>query len=547
MKKLMFYAKKYKQFPILMGMVCAILAIIIVIQNITIAKILDVMLMKTHHDIPIFNMLIILLIVLLLRATLNMFNQLLGTQLAFKVKYHLRKQMINKRYHTPVGEQMSVMTESIDGMTPFYQDYLPQVFKAMMTPIAIIVTMFFIHINTALIMLVTAPFIPVFYILFGLKTRDESKAQMTYLTQFSQRFLNLAQGLVTLKLFNQSKKAETTIYDESTKFRDLTMKILRSAFLSGLMLEFISLLGIGLVALEAGLGLVLFHNLTFETAAIAIILAPEFYNSIKDLGQAFHTGKQSEGAADVVFETLDAKDTNKTSNKDKVDTAQHAQIRLVDVYYHYPESERDVIRHANLEINAGDHIALVGPSGAGKTTLSQLILKLRQPTKGHVYFQSDDISLGMLSQQPYIFNATIKENVTMFKDVSDDVVHQVLDAVGLTEKIKLLPKGIYTLIGEGGEMLSGGQMRRVELSRVLLARPEIVVFDEPTTGLDVYTERIIHQALHTYFSQHTVIMIAHRQSTIQAANRRIYMEHGQIISDDQTISIQKQDKGREER
>lgn len=547
MKKLMFYAKKYKQIPILMGIVCAILAIVIVIQNITIAKILDVMLMKTHHDVTLSNMLILLLLVLLLRSTLNMINQLLGTQLASKVKLYLRKQMVNKRYHTPVGEQMSVMTESVDGMTPFYQDYLPQVFKAMMTPIAIIVTMFFIHINTALIMLVTAPFIPVFYILFGLKTRDESKEQMTYLTQFSQRFLNLAQGLVTLKLFNQSKKAETTIYDESTKFRDLTMKILRSAFLSGLMLEFISLLGIGLVALEAGLGLVLFHNLNFETAAIAIILAPEFYNSIKDLGQAFHTGKQSEGAADVVFETLDAKDTNKTSNKDMVDTTQQAQIRLVDVYYHYPDSERDVIRNANLEINAGDHIALVGPSGAGKTTLSQLILKLRQPIKGHVYFQSDNLSLGMLSQQPYIFNATIKENVTMFKDVSDDAVHQVLDAVGLTEKMKSLPKGIHTLIGEGGEMLSGGQMRRIELSRVLLARPEIVVFDEPTTGLDVYTERIILQALHTYFSQHTVIMIAHRQSTIQAANRRIYMENGQIISDDQTISIQKQDKGREER
>ncbi|MBM6423499.1 hypothetical protein JSX97_10280, partial [Streptococcus suis] len=135
-----------------------------------------------------------------------------------------------------------------------------------------------------------------------MKTRDESKDQMTYLNQFGQRFLNLTQGLITLKLFNRTKRTEKHIYDDSTQFRDLTMKILKSAFLSGLMLEFISLLGIGLVALEAALSLVVFHTIDFKTAAIAIILAPEFYNSIKDLGQAFHTGKQSEGASDVVFE-----------------------------------------------------------------------------------------------------------------------------------------------------------------------------------------------------------------------------------------------------
>ncbi|MBX8360628.1 ABC transporter ATP-binding protein/permease, partial [Staphylococcus aureus] len=187
---------------------------------------------------------------------------------------------------------------------------LPQVFKSMMVPLIIIIAMFFIHFNTALIMLITAPFIPLFYIIFGLKTRDESKDQMTYLNQFSQRFLNIAKGLVTLKLFNRTEQTEKHIYDDSTQFRTLTMRILRSAFLSGLMLEFISMLGIGLVALEATLSLVVFHNIDFKTAAIAIILAPEFYNAIKDLGQAFHTGKQSEGASDVVFEFLEQPNNN---------------------------------------------------------------------------------------------------------------------------------------------------------------------------------------------------------------------------------------------
>src|SRR5699024_10811384 len=142
----------------------------------------------------------------------------------------------------------------------FFNSYFPQVFKSMMIPLFIIIAMCFIHLNTALIMIVTLSFIPFFYIIFGLKSCDESKDKMTYLNQFRQQLLNKIKGLITLKLFNKTKTTEQALYEESTTFRDLTMRILKSAFLSGLMLEFISMLGISLVALEAGLGLILFHN-----------------------------------------------------------------------------------------------------------------------------------------------------------------------------------------------------------------------------------------------------------------------------------------------
>ncbi|MDN6657370.1 MAG: ATP-binding cassette domain-containing protein, partial [Staphylococcus simulans] len=296
--------------------------------------------------------------------------------------------------------------------------------------------------------------------------------------------------------------------------------------------------------LEAGLGLVLFHNLTFETAAIAIILAPEFYNSIKDLGQAFHIGKQSEGAADVVFDALDQEMDNATLTKQHVNPKQEALIQLEHVSYRYPEADRAAVKDVSFNIYEGEQIALVGPSGAGKTTLSELILQHRQPTAGYVSFQFEHLKMGVLSQQPYIFNATIKENVSMFEAVEDEKVIEVLAAVGLMEKINQLPQGIETYIGEGGEMLSGGQMRRIELSRVLLAQPELVVFDEPATGLDVWTERTIQEALNTYFKESTVIMIAHRESTIRMAQRRIYMEGGHMITDDQVISTQRA-KGRD--
>lgn len=510
------------------------LGILVITQNILIADFLAKII--RHQFQGLWIVLFILLGVLLLRATVQFLNQWLGDTLAFKVKHMLRQRVIYKNNGHPIGEQMTILTENIDGLAPFYKSYLPQVFKSMMVPLIIIIAMFFIHFNTALIMLITAPFIPLFYIIFGLKTRDESKDQMTYLNQFSQRFLNIAKGLVTLKLFNRTEQTEKHIYDDSTQFRTLTMRILRSAFLSGLMLEFISMLGIGLVALEATLSLVVFHNIDFKTAAIAIILAPEFYNAIKDLGQAFHTGKQSEGVSDVVFEFLEQPNNNNEFLL-KYEENQKPFIQLTDISFRYDNSDRLVLNDLNLEIYNGDQIALVGPSGAGKSTLTHLIAGVYQPTIGTISTNQRDLNIGILSQQPYIFSASIKENITMFKDIENNTIEEVLDEVGLLDKVQSFTKGINTIIGEGGEMLSGGQMRRIELCRLLVMKPDLVIFDEPATGLDIQTEHMIQNVLFQHFKDTTMIVIAHRDNTIRHLQRRLYIENGRLIADDRNISV----------
>ncbi|HDJ7717104.1 TPA: ABC transporter ATP-binding protein/permease [Staphylococcus aureus] len=534
MKKLTTILFQYKVFPVLMFLVSTGLGILVITQNILIADFLAKIIRHQFQDLWI--VLFILLGVLLLRATVQFLNQWLGDTLAFKVKHMLRQRVIYKNNGHPIGEQMTILTENIDGLAPFYKSYLPQVFKSMMVPLIIIIAMFFIHFNTALIMLITAPFIPLFYIIFGLKTRDESKDQMTYLNQFSQRFLNIAKGLVTLKLFNRTEQTEKHIYDDSTQFRTLTMRILRSAFLSGLMLEFISMLGIGLVALEATLSLVVFHNIDFKTAAIAIILAPEFYNAIKDLGQAFHTGKQSEGASDVVFEFLEQSNNNNEFLL-KYEENQKPFIQLTDISFRYDDSDRLVLNDLNLEIFKGDQIALVGPSGAGKSTLTHLIAGVYQPTVGTISTNQRDLNIGILSQQPYIFSASIKENITMFKDIENNTVEEVLDEVGLLDKVQSFTKGINTIIGEGGEMLSGGQMRRIELCRLLVMKPDLVIFDEPATGLDIQTEHMIQNVLFQHFKDTTMIVIAHRNNTIRHLQRRLYIENGRLIADDRNISV----------
>ncbi len=534
MKKLTKILFQYKIFPVLMFLVSTGLGILVITQNILIADFLAKII--RHQFQGLWIVLFILLGVLLLRATVQFLNQWLGDTLAFKVKHMLRQRVIYKNNGHPIAEQMTILTENIDGLAPFYKSYLPQVFKSMMVPLIIIIAMFFIHFNTALIMLITAPFIPLFYIIFGLKTRDESKDQMTYLNQFSQRFLNIAKGLVTLKLFNRTEQTEKHIYDDSTQFRTLTMRILRSAFLSGLMLEFISMLGIGLVALEATLSLVVFHNIDFKTAAIAIILAPEFYNAIKDLGQAFHTGKQSEGASDVVFEFLEQPNNNNEFLL-KYEENQKPFIQLTDISFRYDDSDRLVLNDLNLEIFKGDQIALVGPSGAGKSTLTHLIAGVYQPTIGTISTNQRDLNIGILSQQPYIFSASIKENITMFKDIENNTVEEVLDEVGLLDKVQSFTKGINTIIGEGGEMLSGGQMRRIELCRLLVMKPDLVIFDEPATGLDIQTEHMIQNVLFQHFKSTTMIVIAHRDNTIRHLQQRLYIEKGRLIADDRNISV----------
>ncbi|MGW8048605.1 ABC transporter ATP-binding protein/permease [Staphylococcus shinii] len=525
MKRLTSLAMQYKIYPIFMFMVSTFLAITVVVQNISIAEILNAMLLSANHDL--LNLLIFTLIILIARATFNTMNQMVGNQMAAKVKRDLRQRLIIKQSKDSIGVQMNTLTESVDGIVPFFNSYFPQVFKSTMVPLLIIIAMCFVHLNTALIMIVTAPFIPLFYIIFGLKTRDESKDKMTYLNQFSQQFLNKVKGLITLKLFNRTEYTEKELYEESTTFRDLTMRILKSAFLSGLMLEFISMLGIGLVALEAGLGLILFHNIDFKTAAIAIILAPEFYNAIKDLGQSFHTGKQSEGSSDVLFEVLDREDKEP---KPQIQTrlSQSSLIRLDQVKFKYKDADEYALRDINLNIRSGEHIALIGKSGAGKSTLAQLIAQNIEPQSGAITYQQNDLNIGFLSQTPYIFNASIRDNITMFHQVDDAQILQVLADVELKEKVLSLKYGLDTRIGEGGEMLSGGQMRRIELSRILLEHPDLLIFDEPATGLDVKTENVIQNVIEQQFSNITMITIAHRAHTIKNADRRILIEQGTL-------------------
>lgn len=533
MKHLYKWMGQFYIYPIFMAVICIALAVSVITQNIMIGTILDRLLFDQHSDW--LGLILILCVALLMRATFTFLNDLMGERLSHRVRTKIRHLLLTQRNKEHVAARLTTATHTLSEMLPFYRVYLPQVFKSMMIPLAIIVTMWFVHIPTALIMMITAPFIPIFYIIFGLKTRDDARDQMTFLNQFSQRFLNLTKGLVTLKIFNRTHEAVETVHHESTTFRDKTMIILKSAFLSSLMLEFISMLGIGIVALEVGLSLIVFKSINFKVAAIAVIMAPEFYNAIKDLGQAFHTGKESEGASQVIDEALQM--PRYDIQRPMTQTNQSSLIRVNDVSYSYSESREWQLQDIHLDIYEGDHIALVGPSGAGKSTLVQLILGELTPNSGTVTYSIAHLRTGYLSQHPYIFNATIAENITMFHDIDETIIYKALEEVRLMHLIDQLKNGIDTYIGEGGEALSGGEMRRLELARLLIMNPDFLVLDEPFTGLDMETEMVIQDTLTTHFIDTTRLTVAHRQQTIQNATRRIYLKEGRIDADDTKISV----------
>ncbi|REH89646.1 ABC transporter ATP-binding protein/permease [Staphylococcus felis] len=533
MKHLYKWMGQFYIYPIFMAVICIALAVSVITQNIMIGTILDRLLFDQHSDW--LGLILILCVALLMRATFTFLNDLMGERLSHRVRTKIRHLLLTQRNKEHVAARLTTATHTLSEMLPFYRVYLPQVFKSMMIPLAIIVTMWFVHIPTALIMMITAPFIPIFYIIFGLKTRDDARDQMTFLNQFSQRFLNLTKGLVTLKIFNRTHEAVETVHHESTTFRDKTMIILKSAFLSSLMLEFISMLGIGIVALEVGLSLIVFKSINFKVAAIAVIMAPEFYNAIKDLGQAFHTGKESEGASQVIDEALQM--PRYDIQRPMTQTNQSSLIRVNDVRYSYSESRDWQLQDIHLDIYEGDHIALVGPSGAGKSTLVQLILGELTPNSGTVTYSTAHLRTGYLSQHPYIFNATIAENITMFHDIDETIIYKALEEVRLMHLIDQLKNGIDTYIGEGGEALSGGEMRRLELARLLIMNPDFLVLDEPFTGLDMETETVIRDTLTTHFIDTTRLTVAHRQQTIQNATRRIYLKEGRIDADDTKISV----------
>src|SRR5699024_2013092 len=358
---------------------------------------------------------------------------------------------------------------------------------------------------------------------------------------FSGKFLDTLQGLTTLKIFGRAKKQKEEIRKSSLDFREATMEVLKIAFMNSLALEFISMLSIGLIALEIAIRLIIFQDLTFFTALLMLILATEFYTKLKDLGSAFHTGRSSMGAAKKIEEELAVEEQPVLWGEESLITDRPPSIELSNVYFQYGE-EAFALKNIHTKMASYETVAIVGRTGSGKTTLLHMIAGLLPVAEGEILINGRSLSaykendwfnqLTYISQDPYLFSGTFAENIAIGTEekASLEEVKQAAKSAGISHLIEAQKKGYDTPIGEAGRGLSGGEKQRIALARAFLKRPNIILFDEPTTGLDLETERILQASIQELSKESTMITVAHRLHTIRDADQILFMENGEIAA-----------------
>lgn len=542
-------ASKQKTERLLLFVTALIIGLATIGQAYFLVKIVDDIFLKGQSFVSILPLLGGLLLVLFTRTLFNYLSGRIGVTMAAKGKstfrqalfHHFTTNAIQDSIRGQAGRKVSVMMDSVDEVDGYFSEYIPQMIQTSLIPVLILITVFTEHLNTGIIMMITAPFIPIFMIIVGMKTKKKSLEQMDKLAAFSGRFLDTLQGLVTLKLFGQTNSKKVDIEKSSSGFRDATMEILKIAFLSSFMLEVVTMLSIGIIALELAAQLMIYENISFFTAFLILLLAPEFYALLKQLGTTFHNGQTSMGAAKKVTEELAGEEKEVCWGDVALERKTVPPVlQLQRASFSYGEDSFS-LRHVSATFEAYEQIAIVGPSGSGKTTLLHLIAGLIIPSKGSLIVNGKPLStyrekdwfdqLSYISQHPYIFSGTIGENIAIgSKNVSNEEIRKAAEQAGIDGMIQSLDKRYETFIGEAGRGLSGGEKQRLAIARAFLKKPALILFDEPTTGLDLHTEQILQTSIKTLSRQSTVITVAHRLHTIINADKIMYIENGNLVA-----------------
>jgi len=481
------------------------------------------------------------------RGLIIYFTNKVAVNLANHMKRKLRKQLFHQLAHSvpsqlfryQTGKLVSVITDAIDQLDSYFSSYLPKFIQAAIIPPMILVVAFMHSIYSGIIILITAPLIPVFMILIGNLADRKAEKQMESLLRFSGHFLDVLQGLATLKVFGQSNNQRKQIETMSLHFRDTTMEVLKIAFVSALMLEILATISTAMIAVEVGLRLV-YANISFTSALFILLLAPELYLPLKNLGSGFHSGRNSIAAADKVWEMFDEKDKGVKWGTQEFLNQEPPRIQMKNLSFHYLEN-RPVLTDINLDIQSGEKIAIIGKSGSGKTTLLKLLLGLLAPTKGSILINGQPLEsfkeeswiahVAFLSQEPYLFSGTIAENIRISKEnASKQQVEAAAELAGVNRFAKELANGYETIVGEGGRGLSGGEKQRVALARAFLKQAPVVILDEPTSGLDLETEHLMIQAMEKLSENATVFTVAHRLQTVLQSDKIVLLSEGKVIA-----------------
>ncbi|APC34003.1 thiol reductant ABC exporter subunit CydD [Nocardiopsis dassonvillei] len=446
------------------------------------------------------------------------------------------------------GELVTLATRGLDALDDYFARYLPQLVLAAIVPLAVLGVVFWADWISGIVILVTVPLIPVFMALIGMHTQQRTDRQWKLLSRLGGHFLDVVEGLPTLAVFRRAKAQAEILRRVGEDHRRATMGTLRIAFLSAFALELLSTLAVALVAVEVGLRLLGGH-MDYQTALLVLILAPEAYLPLREVGARFHASMEGVSAAEQVFTELErGRGTARTGAAASDDTAEGpaagsgrpsspapatgrpapaagGDIRFEDVELLYPGRDVPALSGLDLEVAAGEHLLLTGPSGAGKSTLLSLLLRLNEPTRGRVSVRApggrweplggidaDDWRLGTawVPQNPYLFDVSVADNIRLGSP--DASLERVREAARLAEAdafVRALPDGYDTRLGERGTRLSAGQRQRIALARALCRDAPLVLLDEPTAHLDPESAAAVRTAVARLLEGRTAVIVAH--------------------------------------
>ncbi|WP_447826325.1 heme ABC transporter permease/ATP-binding protein CydD [Aeromonas hydrophila] len=500
------------------------------------------------QSIPLF---IALLLVTLGKAVLAYGREVASFKAGSAVRQAIRELVLTRLgrlgpayiQRRPAGSWASLLLEQIENMQDFFSRYLPQMAIAVFIPVVILVAVFPVNWAAGLILLGTAPLIPLFMILVGVGAADANRRNFQALARLSGHFLDRLKGLRTLQLFMRTQAEGDAIRDASEDFRERTMEVLRLAFLSTAVLEFFAALSVALVAVYFGFSYIDHLNfghygtkVTLFTGLFVLFLAPEFYAPLRELGAHYHAKAQAIGAAEQLLEFLEAEVTEPASGHAPfhADTPIKVEAKGLEVL---SAEGKVLVGPIDFTLASGSRTALIGISGAGKSSLVNALLGFA-PYRGEFKVNGQELAsldmsqwrrqLGWLSQNPQLFHASLRDNLLLAKpSASDGELEEALKRAQAWEFA--MEKGLDYAVGDQAGGLSVGQAQRLALARTLLKSTQLMVLDEPTASLDRHSERAIMTTLEQAAAGQTLLMITHRIDQLTKMDQILVLERGKLV------------------